>query len=412
MSFSLFVLALGLAIYLPSALLQPGTTPAPLSLLVLAAVAVYGEKRSLYVPGYGALNLGECLYFGAARSWGVGPGVLVCALTGLVADRLNRKPGRVLVFNLGWSLTTFTLVALAPAPLAIVAYVLAAASLQARAQSVFEDIPLRTCLRMQVQGMKLQAPAVLALGTLCTLLLDLSPWTVLMLVFPVEMGSAYVQLRQAHRELQEAQARMLAAGRQASLGVMAAGVAHEINNPLAAMKTTVHMLRRHPGDAACVDLLEKAIDRCQGITNRMLVYARKQGPASAELHAVLQDALTLGHLDLAVDAELQALPPVRCEPGELVQVLSNLLVNARDAGARRIVIVPRLFPGVVELVITDDGPGVPPEVRRHLFEPFFTTKPVGEGTGLGLFLSRGIATRTGGDLSYLDGAFHLRLPFV
>lgn len=398
--FSALVLAIGLALYVPTALTHPFTLPGPLMLLALALAAIYGERRSLYVPGYGALNLGECLYFGATRAWGPATGALAAALLGLVSDRLNNKHRHVVLFNLGWSLITFTLVGLAPLP--ILAYVLAAGTLQALAQSVFESMPLAATARMQLNGMKLQGPAVLALGTLATLLLrDQNPWTVLMLVFPIEVGSAYAQLQKAHAELKETQARMLAAGRQQALGVMAAGVAHEINNPLAAMATALHMLKKRPDDRACLDLLDQGVRRCQDITKRMLVYARKQGPARANLNEVLQDALLLGHLDLQLDVS-RDLPEVRCEPGELVQVLTNLLTNARDAGAKHATITSRLKDRQVELLFSDDGQPIPPEVRKHLFEPFFTTKPVGEGTGLGLFLSRGIARRAGGDLQLVD----------
>ncbi|MEW6277161.1 MAG: HAMP domain-containing sensor histidine kinase [Candidatus Eremiobacterota bacterium] len=430
--FSLAVMGVGLALW---SLSGPLTTPPLATLALLGVVAVYGEVRSLYVPGYGALNLGECLYFGATLSWGPATGALVTALFGLAADRLNRKKAVVMVFNLGWSLTTFTLVGLVCQGADVTSlprvfqgalvYALSAGALQAAAQSYFEGLPLRHTVRMQFQGMMLQAPAVLTLGTLCSNLLGLAPWAVLLMAFPVEIGSAYVRIRElhtglsaAHRQLQEAQARMLAGERQASLGVMAAGVAHEINNPLAAMAATVHMLRRHPSDAALLGLLEKGIQRCQGITTRMLAYSRGPGSAQArsDLKAVLADALLFTEVELKDAGALPDLPPVRCEPGELVQVLTNLLSNARDASPE-LEVTARQDGAMVEVDVRDFGSGLPDEVRKRLFEPFFTTKPVGKGTGLGLFLARGIAERAGGSLELAatgpsGSTFRLRLPAV
>lgn len=428
--FSFAVLVLGLALWLSSG---PLVAPPPLTLLALALIAVYGELRSLYVPGYGALNLGECLYFGATLCWGPATGALLTALLGLTSDRLNGKRSVVLTFNLGWSLTTFTLVGLVargadlsePARLlsAALVYALVAGTLQAAAQSSFEGLSLRHTARMQFQGLKLQAPAVLTLGVLCAQLLVLAPWAVLLMVFPVEITSAYVRIRElhstlkaAHNKLQEAQARLLAGERQASLGVMAAGVAHEINNPLAAMAATLHMLRRHPGDAACLELLEQGLVRCQGITHRMLAYSRGPGTGQerSELSAVLADALVFTEVQLKKTPDLSSLPPVACEPGELVQVLTNLLSNARQASPE-VEVSARVAGAMVELEVRDFGAGVSETIRSRLFEPFFTTRPVGQGTGLGLFLSRGIAERAGGSLELAatgptGSLFRLRLP--
>ncbi len=428
--FSIAVLALGLGLWLASG---PLVAPPVWTLLALALVAIYGELRSLYVPGYGALNLGECLYFGATLCWGPATGALLTALLGLASDRLNHKRPVVLTFNLGWSLVTFTLVGMvargadlsAPTRLlaATLTYAVTAGALQAAAQSYFEGLSFRHTARMQFQGLKLQVPAVLTLGTLCAHLLLLAPWPVLLMVFPVEITSAYVRIRElhsslqaAHRQLQEAQARMLAGERQASLGVMAAGVAHEINNPLAAMATTLHMLRRHPGDAACLELLEKGIARCQGITTRMLAYSRGPGTGQdrSDLAAVLHDALLFTEVQLKKIPDLSGLPPVACEPGELVQVLTNLLSNAHQASPE-VEVSARFSGALVELEVRDFGPGIPEEIRSRLFEPFFTTRPVGQGTGLGLFLARGIAERAGGKLELATtgpggSAFRLQLP--
>lgn len=431
--FSRGVALLGASLWLIS-LWKLGLTVPPLAgLLALSAVAVYGERRALYVPGYGALNLGESLYFAAAVAWGPVLGAGLTALLGLASDTLNAKKFVVKVFNLGWSLCTFTAVGWAarggggPAlVLGTLVYALLAGWLQAVAQHHFELMPMRRTLAMQLQGMTLQAPCVLCLGGLATLLLLQAPWSVLMMAFPVEIASAYVRIRALHRELQEAQSRLLASGRQAALGVMSAGVAHELNNPLGAMATALHVLKsvveREGVEKARAPLgiVEKALERCHGVTRRMLAYARPPGRARARSlpEEVVRDTLAFADSRLSgvrLETRLEELPAVACEPGELIQVLTNLVTNALDAMEGRT--DPRLSltgtregPEVV-LRVQDNGPGVPAEARSHIFEPFFTTRPV--GTGLGLSISQGIARAAGGSLT-LEGTncFVLRLPLV
>ncbi|MCE7870224.1 sensor histidine kinase [bacterium CPR1] len=178
------------------------------------------------------------------------------------------------------------------------------------------------------------------------------------------------------------------------------------------------MLRRRPDDTACLELLEKGISRCQGITTRMLAYSRGPGTGQdrADLAAVLSDALLFTEVQLRKTPDLAGLPPVACEPGELVQVLTNLLSNAHQVGPE-VEVSARASGATVELEVRDFGPGIPAEIRSRLFEPFFTTRPVGQGTGLGLFLARGIAERAGGSLELAatgpgGSTFRLLLPAV
>ena len=135
--------------------------------------------------------------------------------------------------------------------------------------------------------------------------------------------------------------------------------------------------------------------------------------ASPSCGASAARAVGRTHLALAIHVEGDG--RAHADPGRLRQVLSNLLVNAAQAGARNAWVQASLHDGQVRLVVRDDGPGVPPSIRSRLFEPFATGRA--EGTGLGLALSRRIMERQGGALLLLDGhdrgaAFEVRLPLA
>ena len=122
---------------------------------------------------------------------------------------------------------------------------------------------------------------------------------------------------------------------------------------------------------------------------------------------------------IALEKDFGDLPAVRCYPAQLNQVFMNLVMNACDAleGKGTIEVRTRPANGGVSLEITDDGPGIPSQVRERIFEPFFTTKPVGQGTGLGLSISHGIVERHGGSLSVEcppggGTTFRIQLPLV
>jgi signal transduction histidine kinase len=256
-------------------------------------------------------------------------------------------------------------------------------------------------------------------------LLGLSPWAILLVLFPVELLAAYVRVEQLHRQLLQAQAQIQAQGRQVALGLMAGGVAHEINNPLTAVSTSAQMLQRMqlPDPARpCLDLILKGVERCQSVTERMLTYARgdldTKGPAY--LHPAVQDTLLFLHerlqkAHLADFSTLAQAPAVAISPGALVQILSNLFSNAADAGASDIRIHHRLRDKQLELRCHDNGQGISPNQAERIFEPFFTTKEVGQGTGLGLSLCQGLVEKAGGKLqlestSAQGSCFLLRLP--
>lgn len=257
---------------------------------------------------------------------------------------------------------------------------------------------------------------------------------------PVQVDHLVRKITQAHNktkralaEKEEAEFRermkqqMVVAERLVALGTMATGVAHEINNPLAIIRDSAGWLQqilasldaeevpRRADFEKALDKIEKAVDRARRITQQLLQVAKSQTfdiPAPSDLIEVNLEALARECLTL-VEAEasskgvglvLEAMDPaptVWTDPIRLTQILINLLTNsiqATDAGGR----VTISFQAALEqaqVVVRDTGCGIPEENLTKIFEPFFTTKPVGDGTGMGLFVSWGIMDQLGGLIS-------------
>ncbi|HYY31688.1 MAG TPA: ATP-binding protein [Chthoniobacterales bacterium] len=205
----------------------------------------------------------------------------------------------------------------------------------------------------------------------------------------------------------------------ASLGVLAAGVAHEIRNPLTAIKARLFMLKKAiqstPGAVADAGVIEREINRLEHIVRDVLSFGRPAEPkyeslqATAflrELHDLMSDQLSKANIQLIV--EESADPVIHADPDQLKQVLLNLLQNAADsieasgkiilrAGIGRANLRGRLST-VAILEVSDTGKGIPLEVQKRLFDPFYSTKPT--GTGLGLSIAALIIERHGGALRY------------
>ncbi|HEX8705826.1 MAG TPA: ATP-binding protein [Myxococcaceae bacterium] len=223
------------------------------------------------------------------------------------------------------------------------------------------------------------------------------------------------ELEQAHQQLQHAHERALAQEKLSSLGMMAAGVAHEINNPMSFVTSNLSLLlkdlKQQPSlpeplkeyvDEVLPETLE-GIKRVNAIVGDLRRFSRGDLEASAEydLNAEVAAALRIAHAKLAhcqVEQELGEVGLLMGRPQQIVQVLVNMLVNAGQATARggRVRVSTHREADGARVEIRDTGPGLTPEARRHLFQPFFTTRPHGTGMGLGLAVAHGIVTAHGG----------------
>jgi signal transduction histidine kinase len=210
------------------------------------------------------------------------------------------------------------------------------------------------------------------------------------------------------------------------VGLLAAGVAHEVRNPLNAVMNAARVLRAgrdvSKPDADLLDLMVDGTRRIEAIVSILDTHARPADEGGVQPYDVregLEATLALlGYRMGGVEVERRYLNRQRAvgPAGPLNQVLLNLLDNAIRAGAHRIrATVEDGEKGTVRVLLEDDGPGVPRALAERIFDPFFTTRPVGEGTGLGLYLSRQVARRNGGELRLLTesprgAAFELVLP--
>lgn len=225
---------------------------------------------------------------------------------------------------------------------------------------------------------------------------------------------------QDETEKRRLQAQLIHAEKLSAVGTLVAGVAHELNNPLAAVVGFAEILQELPANARQRDDLKHLYAsalRCRDIVRGLLSFVRRSPPrlVRVDLNAVVEKTLELVEYRLVrtegvtLDVERSAGElPVPADPGRLEQVIVNLLSNASDAlrawpRERRIRILTRPGARGPRLEVEDTGPGVPPEHRDSLFEPFFTTKPLGVGTGLGLAISSQIVAEFGGTLSYEPG---------
>src|SRR5207247_1902165 len=210
---------------------------------------------------------------------------------------------------------------------------------------------------------------------------------------------------------------MLLTERLTTAGRLAAGVAHELNNPLATIAGCAESLRGRLAEGGLakvseladfphyLGLIEEEAFRCKEITGTLLQFVRDPGSqrAPTDLNAlVLRTTELLSHQSRFAEGRFAteldpALPPLAVNEGQLRQVFIGLASNALEAmeGRGRLTVRSRLHRGEVEVEFEDEGPGVPDEILSRIFDPFFTTKPPGQGTGLGLAIAQGIVVRGG-----------------
>jgi PAS domain S-box-containing protein len=220
-------------------------------------------------------------------------------------------------------------------------------------------------------------------------------------------------------EKKRLEAQLLLADRMASVGTLAAGVAHEINNPLAFILSNLEFLaeelRRTSPDPEMLRALDDAMDgaaRVREIVRDLKTFSRPVDEVreAVDVRAVLRSAIGLASNEIRHRAQLVVepgdVPRVAASEYRLGQVFLNLLVNAAQAipeghAAEHVVRAATSTgpDGRAVVEISDTGAGIPPEILPRIFDPFFTTKPVGVGTGLGLSICHGIVTQLGGDIS-------------
>jgi len=237
---------------------------------------------------------------------------------------------------------------------------------------------------------------------------------------------------------------LLLSGRLAAVGELAAGIAHEINNPLAFAKANLALLREHwksladsvrqPDDSASatallaegeelIDESLEGVDRAAAIVRdvRGLAHAGSRRRELTDLNALLDGVLRMAAPQLRRHTTVQKtwgdLPPITCVPQEIQQVFLNVVLNAGQAigTTGNIRLVSRVESDHVVVDVEDDGDGIAPEIIEKIFDPFFTTKPVGEGTGLGLSIAYGIVCNHGGEITVTSEVgrrtrFSVRLP--
>ena len=220
---------------------------------------------------------------------------------------------------------------------------------------------------------------------------------------------------------------LLQAEKLSSLGLLAAGIAHEINTPITGISSYAQMLLQQTGATdrrrPMLEKIEKQSFRASEIVNSLLNFSRLSGSAfhPVDVNRLIADCLALlrhqfERSGIRVEADLEeSLPPVYGNTGKLQQVFVNLFLNARDAmpSGGDLVVRTGMRESMVVVEISDTGEGIPRENLNRIFDPFFTTKPIGKGTGLGLAVSYGIVEEHGGRI-FVDSpgrGTHFQLNF-
>jgi two-component system NtrC family sensor kinase len=240
-------------------------------------------------------------------------------------------------------------------------------------------------------------------------------------LFEINRGAQQLEAKVAERtaQLQQAQRRLLQADRLASLGQLAASVAHEINNPLSGVLNFSALMsrilkedgvprERVPEFRGYLDRVSEQTARAGRIVSDLLAFSRRSKPQSApsDLNGIVRTTVGLVSHKLKllnVEAVLEldeTLHPLPCDVSQIQQVVLNLVMNGAEAtrphGSGRVSVVTRHSPDGALLAVSDDGEGIPRETLDHIFDPFFTTKDEGKGVGLGLAVVYGIVHSHGG----------------
>lgn len=248
------------------------------------------------------------------------------------------------------------------------------------------------------------------------------------------------RIAEADRQKEMMNEQVIEAGKLASLGELAAGIAHEINNPVAIMVEEAGWMEdllqdENPGSQENVTEFMRSLGqirtqgtRCKQITHKLLSFARKTDPEikRVQLNDLIEEVVSLSqqrakYSNVHIIVKPQPdLPEVPASPSEIQQVILNLINNSLDAmdfKGGTVEITTRVDDGHVVVDVADEGPGIPKANLARIFDPFFTTKAVGRGTGLGLSICYGIIKKMGGEISVnsavgLGTVFHIRIPLA
>jgi signal transduction histidine kinase len=230
-------------------------------------------------------------------------------------------------------------------------------------------------------------------------------------------------------QLQELSSQLVRTEKLAAMGTLSAGVAHEVNNPLASISSLIQMMQAKTdldaGTKEKLALISTQITRITQVTKDMMDFARVRPAAktAANVNEIIETALRLAKFDksfqkLRLNKRLtENMPEIFADTDQLQQVFLNLFLNARDAmpNGGELKIETKQFAGEIQIVIADSGAGIKPEDVKKIFDPFFTTKSAGKGTGLGLAVCYGIITAHNGRIEVAPNiaagtAFTIFLP--
>lgn len=246
------------------------------------------------------------------------------------------------------------------------------------------------------------------------------------------------RIERADQEKEMMNEQVIEAGKLASVGELAAGIAHEINNPIAIMVEEAGwiedlLVEEEFSETENLEEFGRALsqirtqgERCKEITHKLLSFARRTDPRvkDVQLNDLIEEIVSISeqrskfsNVKIAMNLA-SGLPMVSASPSEVQQVLLNLINNAIDAigtGGGTVEVTSRTENDNVVVDVADTGQGIPRAIIARIFDPFFTTKPVGKGTGLGLSICFGIIKKMGGEISVnssvgIGTTFHVRLP--
>jgi signal transduction histidine kinase len=244
----------------------------------------------------------------------------------------------------------------------------------------------------------------------------------------IENAQLFEREQATIRELRQAQSRLLQSEKLATIGQMAAGIAHELNTPLTYMMGNLELLQAQPlsdGQQTMLRSMAPGADRLKGLAQSLLAFSRPavENPVRLSVNEVIERSLELCHYQIlrggvTLQKQLAAdAPAVRGVSNQLEIALINLVVNAVQAmeGGGTLVVASAARGEDVEIAVSDTGHGIPEAIQSTIFEPFFTTKPEGKGTGLGLSTVLMVVERHQGRIEVISAAgkgtsFRILLP--